>query len=49
MLDDGYRRKRVTAKMGVSFAKGNDASKYLNHALKRQRKGYSRAGLGYNE
>jgi hypothetical protein len=22
MLDDAYRRKRVTAKMGVTFAKG---------------------------
>jgi hypothetical protein len=22
MLDDSYRRKRVTAKMGVTFAKG---------------------------
>jgi hypothetical protein len=25
-----------------------DATKYLNHALKRQRKGNSRAGLGYD-
>lgn len=49
MFDDTYRRKRVTAKMGVTFAKGKDATKYLNHALKRQRKGYSRAGLGYDD
>lgn len=49
MLDDAYRRKRITAKMGVTFAKGKDATKYLNHALKRQKKGYSRAGLGYDE
>lgn len=26
-----------------------DAGKYLNNALKRQRKGYSRAGLGFDD
>lgn len=46
MLDDKFRRKRISSKMGVTFAKGKDASKFLNHALKKQRKGFSRAGLG---
>lgn len=52
-LDDFFRRKRLSSKMGVSFAKGyfwckyrKDAAKFLNQALKRQRKGFSRAGLG---
>ena len=49
MLDEKFRRKRMCSKMGVTFAKGKDASKFLNHALKRQRKGLSRAGLGLQE
>jgi len=46
MLDEKFRRKRMCSKMGVTFAKGKDASKFLNHALKRQKKVFSRAGLG---
>lgn len=56
MLDEGFKRKRISAKMGVSFAKGyakwyfrNDASKFLNQAIKKQRKGFSRAGLGHEK
>lgn len=32
--------------MGVSFAKGKDASKFLNQILKRQQMGRNRIGLG---
>lgn len=32
--------------MGVSFAKGKDASKFLNQILKRQQMGRNRLGLG---
>lgn len=45
-MDDFYRRKRISSKMGVSFAKGKDASKFLNQILKRQQMGRNRMGLG---
>lgn len=32
--------------MGVSFAKGKDASKFLSQIISKQRMGNNRAGLG---
>ncbi|KRX01164.1 P-loop containing nucleoside triphosphate hydrolase [Pseudocohnilembus persalinus] len=47
MKDDKFKLKKMTAKIGLQYAKGKDASKLLKQALSRQRK--TKEGLGFEK
>ncbi|KAM3135874.1 hypothetical protein pb186bvf_012003 [Paramecium bursaria] len=46
-IDPGFKMDRMKKKMGFEFAKGRDASRMLQQALKRQQN--TKAGIGFDE
>ena len=45
--DERFRVRRLSSKMGVSFARGKDATRLLNQSLRKQRRNNLKAGIGF--